>query len=132
MGLNSVDASRMAEAIRDILNEYATKDVQNAMDKVANEVAKDAVKYVKQNAPVRKGGRGGSYRKSWTSKNTSGRLKVEAIAYSKNRYQLTHLLEFGHVTRNGGRTQAKPHIATAQTQIDEEFIAKLKQELGGG
>ncbi len=46
----------------------------------------------------------GAYAKSWAAKTTKETANaMEIVVYSRNRYQLAHLLEFGHALRKGGR-----------------------------
>lgn len=48
------------------------------------------------------------------------------------RYQLTHLLEFGHAKRGGGRTRAFPHIAPAEQAGIEQLTRDIERDLRKG
>lgn len=105
----------------DGLKEYAdlaSEDVKKAVKKAGATVRKD----IKLNAP--KGT--GDYAKSWSVKNTKETSNsLEVTVYSRNRYQLSHLLEFGHAKRGGGRVNGKAHIAPAE----EKAITVLEHEI---
>ena len=51
------------------------------------------------------------------------------MVWNKTNYQLTHLLEFGHVTRNGGRTRALPHIRPIEEKYNVKFVDKLEKRI---
>ena len=119
-----VSVDRMADAIMDGLLEYAelATDVMKDCVKKAGDTVK---KETQAGAPVRTG----KYKKSWTVKRqreTSNTLEV--VVHSRNRYQLTHLLEKGHAKRGGGRVKAIPHIAPAE----EKGIRELEEGIKGG
>lgn len=63
------------------------------------------------------------------TKETSNSLEV--TVYSKNRYQLAHLLEHGHAKRGGGRVAARPHIAQAEQSAVETLDSEIAKALGG-
>ena len=121
-----VSVDQMAQTIMDGLLEYAdlaTEDMKAAVKKAGNKAKSD----VQAGAPVDTG----KYKKSWTVKTTKENANaLEVTVHSKNRYQLAHLLEFGHAKRNGGRTRAFPHIAPAETAaaelLEREVEAALK------
>ena len=102
----NTNVNDMADAIMKGLMEYAdvsTETVKNAVKKAGNTVKKE----VSANAPKKSG----KYKKSFTvtkQKETAESLTV--VIHSKNRYQLTHLLEKGHAKRGGGRVEGIPHI----------------------
>ena len=119
MGTDRVRIDQMAHVIMEGLQEYAdlaTDDMKAAVKKAGDEAKKD----VQAGAPVKSG----KYKKSWTVKTTKENSNsLEVTVHSRNRYQLAHLLEFGHAKRNGGRTRAFPHIAPAEAKA-AEFLEK--------
>ena len=110
MGDRRVTVDQMAEAVMKGLLEYAelaTDTMKDCVKKAGNTVKKET----QENAPVKSG----RYRKSWAvkrQKETSTTLGM--VVHSRNRYQLTHLLEKGHAKRGGGRVAAIPHIGPAE------------------
>lgn len=72
----------------------------------------------------------GSYAKGWTTKNGK-KVKdmYSKVAYNKKYYRLTHLLEFGHATRNGKRTKAIPHIRPTEEKYKKEFVEELERKI---
>ena len=126
MATDRVKIDQMAHVIMEVLQEYAdlaTDDMKAAVKKAGNEAKKD----VQDGAPVKSG----RYKKSWTVKTTKENSNsLEVTVHSKNRYQIAHLLEFGHAKRGGGRTRAFPHIAPAEQKaaelLEKEVEAALK------
>lgn len=120
----TVKIDDMADEIMKGLEEYASLASDTLKDAV-KKAGDTAKKEVKENAPKRTG----AYKKSWTVKKikeTSNSL--ELVVHSKSKYQLTHLLENGHATRNGGRTKAMPHIKPAE----EKAIKQLQEDIVKG
>lgn len=112
-------------------------DVIEAMTESTDEVSKEAVKRLKADSRAKFGS--GKYAKGWARRLERGRLRVSATVYGKHgTYQLAHLLENGHVTRNGtGRTfpntPAHPHIQAvndwAQDEAVDRMITKLERSV---
>ncbi|MCD8107299.1 MAG: HK97 gp10 family phage protein [Oscillospiraceae bacterium] len=120
MSSNTVSIDEMAEAINESLQEYATL-ASDELKSAVKKTAKSVKESISDNAPVDTG----AYKKSWTTKTTSESSEaIEITVYSKNRYQLAHLLEKGHANRNGGRTKAYSHIAPAE-EDGEEMLKEL-------
>lgn len=122
-------------AISKYLEEYSD-EVIHATEKIVVDVAKDSVKKLKADSPKREGASKHQYSKGWTYKLDNKRLRVGAVIYGKKgTYNLAHLLEYGHVLRNGGRTvgeaSARPHIKKVEEWAIHEFEIRLKRELGG-
>lgn len=60
-----------------------------------------------------------------------GENRYTVKIHNKTDYQLTHLLEFGHSTKTGGRTKAQPHIRPIEEKYSKEFENELKKKIGG-
>lgn len=117
----------LANEIMEGLKEYAdlaSDDVKKAVWKAGNTVRKE----ISENAPKDTG----AYAKSWSVKKTKETSNsLEVTVYSKNRYQLAHLLEHGHAKRGGGRVAARPHIAQAEQSAVETLDSEITKALGG-
>lgn len=117
----------LANEIMEGLKEYAdlaSDDVKKAVRKAGNTVRKE----ISENAPKDTG----AYAKSWSVKKTKETSNsLEVTVYSKNRYQLAHLLEHGHAKRGGGRVAARPHIAQAEENAIEILETEIARALGG-
>ena len=125
MASDRCTVSQMATVIMEGLQEYAdlsTEELKKAVRKASNQAKSD----VQANAPVETG----AYKKSWATKVTKETSNaMEIVVYSKNRYQLAHLLEFGHALRQGGRTRAFAHIAPAEAKEAETLEREVEKAL---
>lgn len=117
----------LADAIMEGLKEYsdlASSEVKGAVRK-AGKLVKDEIA---ANAPKKTG----AYSKSWSVKATKENSEsLELVVYSKNRYQIAHLLEHGHAKRGGGRVAGIPHIAPAEEKAVKQLEEDIVKKLGG-
>ncbi|WP_449451642.1 HK97 gp10 family phage protein [Streptococcus suis] len=98
-----------------------SKEIEEEVDEIAEDVAEETVQELKDNSPKRYG----KYRRSWRKKklSTGSYVVYNAVA------SLTHLLEKGHLLRNGGRVAGIVHIKPAEENAIEAFQQRIK-ELG--
>lgn len=122
----SIDA--LADTVMEYLNDYAdvsAEGMKKAVRKAGNTVKKE----IGANAPKDTG----AYAKSWAVKNTKETANaLEVTVYSRNKYQLAHLLEHGHAKRNGGRVVGKSHIAPAEETGIRQLEAEIERSLRNG
>ena len=115
----------MAQTVRiDQLADAVMKGLEDYANLAADDLKKDvqkAGKAVKQQIESTAPKKTAKYAKSWAVKKTrESSDSIQVVVHSK-RYQLTHLLEFGHAKRGGGRTRAFPHIAPAEQDIERDL-----------
>ena len=71
-------------------------------------------------------GSSGLYRKGWRMKTyTENGVKAVKV-YNETCYQLTHLLEFGHLAKNGKFVQPVPHIKQAEELAERVLEDELQ------
>ena len=122
-----VPLERLETEVNAILDEYK-EDVQESVKKTVRSIAQKAAKAVRAEAKIFHGSR---YRKGWSFrfKTLKDKVDYQAIVYNKDRYQLAHLLEFGHVCRNGtgryGFVNGKPHIKPVEDMVQQELYNRI-------
>lgn len=119
----------VSDQMADILDSYS-KEVKRAASNAQDKVAKEAVQKLRNTSPKKTG----SYAKGWTMKREKGRGGIpEVTIHNKTDYQLTHLLENGHVVRNAkgeyGRYNGIKHIKPVEDWAASELPAEIEREL---
>ena len=124
----------LAAAVMEGLEEYRD-DVRIRMKEAVHDTALSVKDELKRTSPRRKSSSGRNYKtgngvkayhREWTAttrEETASRLYMAVVNF--NKYRLTHLLEYGHAKRSGGRTAAQPHIEPAE----QNGIAMLEAEI---
>ena len=121
----NVSIDDMDDVIMKELERYAKLATDDMKDAVEN-TAKSVKKNIESSAPVLTG----RYKKSWAVKNIRENANsIDIVVHSRNRYQLTHLLEHGHAKRGGGRVAGKPHIAPAEEKGKQDLINAIEEKL---
>lgn len=124
----AIDTNLLSKELSKALENYSD-DISVEVEEVANKVGKEAVDELKQISPK---GAKKSYAKGWKlKKDKKGKNLYTIKIHNKTDYQLTHLLEFGHATKNGGKAKAQPHIRPVEKKYSEKFEKELKQKIGG-
>ena len=122
------DVDDLEKAIMDELWAYS-EEVTAQLKTDVNQVAKECVRDIKNNAPKLSG----DYKKSWKLKTIyESKDDIRIVIHSPKHYRLTHLLEHGHAKVGGGRVEGKPHIGPAEQKAEEKLIKKVKVSISGG
>lgn len=123
-----VNVENLSDAIMQELNDYAETTADN-MKASVRKAARTVRAEIQEGAPAKTG----AYRKSWSTKSTAETAnKLEVTVYSRNRYQIAHLLEHGHAKRGGGRVAARPHIAPAEQSGIQQLEREIERCLRNG
>lgn len=130
-----VTAANLEEVVKKTLDEYGN-EVSLTLAKITREVTKKGVQALKTESAetfgtVRK--RDKKYAKTWTSTYQTGFMSAQGIIYN-TQSGLPHLLENGHVSRNGtGRTfgvvRGRPHISKVEAEIERILLEEVKTRL---
>ena len=127
--MSNIKPEELNKVVMDYLKDYK-EDIDEEVVEVVDEVTRKAKDELKQTSPRGQGSRTNPYYKGWAVKLSKKRTGVyHKVIWNRTNYQLTHLLEFGHATRNGGRTRAIPHIRPVEEKYNVEFVDKLEKRI---
>ena len=116
--------------VKDLLNDYS-EDIQEGIDKTAQEVAKEAVNELKTTSPKRP--KSGKYARGWRVNTKKGRGFINCTVHNATHWQLTHLLENGHITRDGeSRTRAIKHISPVEEKVIHQYQQDVEKLIKNG
>ena len=109
--------SELDEALEEVLDNYAT-DLRSAINADTEAAAQKLKKAISAEAPVKTG----KQKKSWRiTKEYLGGVDLKTVVHSTD-YRKVHLLENGHVTRNGlTRTKPTYYVSRNAERIIQEY-----------
>lgn len=123
------NTNSIAIQMEKILEQYS-KEVKDVTDKSIEKVSKESVQKLKNTSPKRTG----KYARSWTKKKVKGRNGIDEVTVHNKQYQLTHLLENGHIVRNSkgtyGRTNGIKHIKPVEEWAQDALPQEIERRLG--
>lgn len=121
--MSNINIDQLADEITNIITQYGN-DIIESVDKSGKNIANKAVKALKETSPKDKG----DYAKGWkVTKDQEFAESPHYTIHNKTHYQLTHLLENGHVTKNGVRTRKYPHIKIVEEQVIDEYEQAVEE-----
>ena len=114
----------VSQQMKKILTDY-TDEVKELVTEVLEEVGHEAAGELKTAGSFK----GRKYRSGWDTTVETHRTFDSVTVHNKKKYRLTHLLEFGHACRGGGRTRAFPHIAPVNEKATKEAERKIIKKI---
>ncbi len=122
MSKKKINLSDVQKEIIDSLKDYTAEVVEDSKKKV-QQVGKETVAQLKEKSPKRSK----EYSKSWKVKKVFENAdEIKVRIYNEKYYRLTHLLEYGHAKRDGGRVDPIPHIRPAEEAAAKKLDKKVK------
>lgn len=118
-------SEQLEEALTDVLTNYAT-DLREAINADTEAAAQRLKKAISADAPIKSG----KQKKSWRiAKEYLGGVDLKTVVHSTD-YRKVHLLENGHVTRNG-MTRTKPtyYVSSNAERIIKEYEEQVAETI---
>ncbi len=120
-----------ADIMREIesYNEALALEIDNASKGTAKKIAKE----LSETSPKDSG----DYAADWAVKEVTGKKRYKYrmgtskyVVHNRENYQLTHLLEEGHATKDGtSRVPAQPHIEPVEMEYVPKYLAKVEEAI---
>ena len=130
-----VTLAGLEDAVNQILDAYGNEVAKN-LEAITKDITRKGVQAIQAESAEKFGTtkkRTQKYSKTWTSKFESKKFYSTGIIYNKQA-GLPHLLENGHVTRNGtgrtfGRVQGREHIGKVEAELERLFEEEVRSKL---
>lgn len=126
--MNIITISQFNDELSKLLKDYEN-DVEELVKETVENLGIGAKEKVESKSPSNRG----NYRTNWKFKRTfNGNEKTYNVTIYQNgsTYRLTHLLEFGHITRNGTtRTRSFPHILETEYEARQKFLDEITRKI---
>lgn len=130
-----IAADNLEAAVNKALDKYGA-EVKQTLETITKEVTKKGVQALKTESAEAFGTtrkRDKKYAQTWTSSYNTNKLSTQGVIYN-TQSGLPHLLENGHVSRNGtGRTygmvKGRPHIAKVEAEIERILMEEVENRL---
>lgn len=118
----------VAIQLAEVVDQYDVK-LKRATNNAMDVVAKEAVSKLKSTSPRKSG----EYARGWGLKRERGTGGINTVTVKNRVYQLTHLLENGHIVRNKkgtyGRAPGIKHIAPVEDWAKTELPEEIEREM---
>lgn len=122
-----VEPIELGAELAKILQDYGKQAIEESK-KAIDEVADELVANLKADSPDSGQAHAKKYNKGWAKKVMfESTVEKRVTVWNKTAYQLTHLLEFGHAKRNGGRVAAQTHIAPNADKAESELVKRIEE-----
>lgn len=118
----------VAIQLAEVVDQYDVK-LKRATNNAMDVVAKEAVSKLKSTSPRKSG----EYARGWGIKRERGTGGINTVTVKNRVYQLTHLLENGHIVRNKkgtyGRAPGIKHIKPVEDWANTELPEEIEREM---
>lgn len=132
MASKKVTLDNLKDAIDKILTDYEDNVSEN-LSEITQRIAKTGAQAIRNDANAMFDNVNlprGRYGSGWTATRTqNARLKTVMTIHNKKYPGLSHLLENGHLLRNGRRARAFPHIKPVEEQIVKDYKTEVITKL---
>lgn len=136
-----VNADAFAKEVVELMKQYTT-EVEEAISQKTIEIGYKGlgdIQSVVLPQATSVGTATPSERKAWDNYSSSWALKIDnkrnytsSTLHNKKHYGLTHLLEYGHATRDGKRTRAFAHIDPLEEKLSKELLDSVQEIIKKG
>lgn len=132
----TIKPDQLAREILKNLDDY-TDNVRVKVDEAVGEIAKESQKKLRATTGAEGSNVWKKYPTGWTTKSTRRKGYRKEEVWNAKYYRLTHLLENGHVIKNGtgrayGRTRSFTHIGPINDEAQEKLEEKIREAIEEG